>query len=95
VMVPNKGGQVSLLEPIRVKLSKSYQNIAHKFINGGWFELCCTFQGNREDISMLFTKKIDVFQPQVGNVLIHVTDHSIRRFILEPRDSAKVVKRRM
>jgi hypothetical protein len=48
-----------------------------KFIDGGWFEFCCTFQGNHEEISMLFAKKIDGFQTQVGNVLIHVTEHSI------------------
>jgi hypothetical protein len=54
-----------------------YLDIVHKFIEKGWFDLCCTFQGHHGEILMLFAKTIDGFQTQVGNVLIHVTEHSI------------------
>lgn len=76
-MAPKKVGQVSRLEPVGVELLESYPEIMQKFIDGGWFEFCCTSQGHHGEISMLFAKNFDGFQTQVGNVLIHVTKHSI------------------
>jgi hypothetical protein len=48
-----------------------------KFINDGWFKFCCKFQGHHEEISKIFVVNFDGFQTQVGNVLVHVVEHSI------------------
>ena len=76
-MAPKKVGQVSRLELVGVELLESYPEIMQKFIDGGWFEFCCTSQGHHGEISMLFAKNFDGFQTQVGNVLIQVTKNLI------------------
>jgi hypothetical protein len=72
-----KGGQVLRLEPGGIELLQTYLEIMEKFIHEECFQFCCTFQGHHEKISMMFAQNFDGFQTQVGNVLIHVTKHSI------------------
>jgi hypothetical protein len=76
-MTTKKGGQVLRLEPEGIELLESFPDIMDKFIQGEWFKFCCTFQGHHEEILMLFAKNFNGFQTQVGNVIIHVTEHSI------------------
>jgi hypothetical protein len=47
-----------------------------KFIQQEWFNFCCTFQGHHEEISLFFYINFNGFQTQVGDVIIHVTEHS-------------------
>jgi hypothetical protein len=61
-MAPKKGGQVSHLELVGVELLEAYPEIMHKFIDGGWFEFCWTFQGYHGEISMLFEKTLMGFK---------------------------------
>jgi hypothetical protein len=58
-------------------LLEAYPKIMKKFINAGWYDFCCNFQGYHEEVSMLFAQKFDGFKTQVGKVLIYVTKHSI------------------
>jgi hypothetical protein len=60
-----------------IELLEACPKIMEKFIQGEWFKFCCTFQGHHEEISMLFANNFDGFQTQVGDVIIHVTEHSI------------------
>jgi hypothetical protein len=76
-MSPNKVGRILRLEPEGIELLEACLEIRQKFVQGEWFKFCCAFQGHHEEISMLFAKNFDGFQTQVGDVIIHVTEHSI------------------
>jgi hypothetical protein len=78
-MEPKKGGPVNFLEPIGGELLEAYPEILQKFVDAGWFDFYCNFQGYHEEVSMLFTQNFDGFKTWVGDVLIYVTKHSIRK----------------
>ena len=61
-MAPKKSGQVSHLEPIGGEFMEAYPEIMQKFIDAGWFEFYCNFQGYHDEVSMLFAKKFDGFK---------------------------------
>jgi hypothetical protein len=56
---------------------EAYPEILQKFVDAGWFDFCCNFQGYHEEVSMLFTQNFDGFKPQARNILIYVIEHSI------------------
>jgi hypothetical protein len=91
-MSPKKGGRILRLEPEGIELLEACPEIMEKFIQGEWFKFCCAFQGHHEEISMLFAKNFDGFQTQVGDVIIHVTEHSIAtacRFPVKVKDGGR------
>jgi hypothetical protein len=61
-MSPKKGGRVLRLKPDRVKLLEECTQIMDKFINGGWFNFSCRFQGHHKEILKLFALNFDGFQ---------------------------------
>jgi hypothetical protein len=77
-MAPKKGGQIIRLELEGVELLEAFPKILQKFKNIGWYELCCTFHGYHEDISMIFPQNFDGnYETVLGNLLIHVIEHFI------------------
>jgi hypothetical protein len=76
-MAPKKGSHISRLELEVVELIDAFSELMQKFNNAGWFEFCCAFRVTMRIFPCFFVNNFDGFETVVGNVLIHVTEHSI------------------
>lgn len=90
----SKGGHLLRLEPDRIELFEALPEIKEKFVQAHWYQFCSAFQGIHTEVAMTFAKNFDGYQTQVGNLIIHISEHSISTAFNLPIDGERWFKKK-